>query len=178
MGAPMEAQPDFLVGNRNIGRHVNQIAEDLARLSILIAAHAAGHDAIEAAGQNQKGHVEIHLKADRRGERIDVEEADRIGKRILDEHALGVAQDQVPRRGLSVVGEQNRRLVMAEILDEELAAGAFSQTNLLFEDLWVAVFPIGDIEIDGALRHGVEVEVEGLARKDRFSGHLGVPTSQ
>jgi hypothetical protein len=88
MGTPVEADPDFVVGDSDIGGHVDQVAEDLARFSIVLAAHTAGHDAIEGAGQNQKRHVEIDLKADRRGERIDVEEA--YGSEcVLDEHALG-----------------------------------------------------------------------------------------
>ena len=65
MCAPMEAHPDFVVGHGDIGRHVDQVTEYLARLRIVIAAHAAGHDAIEARGQDQKRHIEIDLKADR-----------------------------------------------------------------------------------------------------------------
>ena len=61
----MEALFDFMVSNGDVRWHVDQIAEDLASLGIVVAAHAASHDAIKAAGENQKGHVEIHLEADR-----------------------------------------------------------------------------------------------------------------
>jgi hypothetical protein len=64
MGAPMEAHVDFVVSDRDIGRHIDQVTEDLASLSIVISAHAARHYAIEAAGEHKKGHVEINLKAD------------------------------------------------------------------------------------------------------------------
>jgi hypothetical protein len=47
MGAAMEAHRDFVLGNGDIGRHVDEIAEDLAGLGIVIAAHAARHAAIE-----------------------------------------------------------------------------------------------------------------------------------
>jgi hypothetical protein len=47
MGAAMESYGDFLFGNRDVGWHVDEIAEDLPCLSIFIAAHAAGHEAIE-----------------------------------------------------------------------------------------------------------------------------------
>jgi len=43
MGAAMELHGDFVVGDGYVGRHVDEIAEDLARLGIVVAAHAAGH---------------------------------------------------------------------------------------------------------------------------------------
>ena len=79
-----------------------------------------------------------------------MEEAHGIGECVLDEHALGIAQDQLTRGGFSVVGEQDGGLVVAEVLDEELAVEAFSQADLLFVDSRGAVLTIGDIEIDGA----------------------------
>jgi len=35
MCAPMEAHPDFVVGHGDIGRHVDQVTEYLARLRIV-----------------------------------------------------------------------------------------------------------------------------------------------
>src|SRR5215472_16881911 len=64
MGAPVEFNPDFAIRDIDLGRHIDEVAEDLASLSIAVTAHATGHDAIEAAGQHQESHVEIHLKAD------------------------------------------------------------------------------------------------------------------
>jgi hypothetical protein len=46
----MEAQVNFVVGDRDVGSHIDQVAEDLASLSIVIPAHTAGHYTIEAAG--------------------------------------------------------------------------------------------------------------------------------
>ena len=103
MGAPMEAHPDFVFSNGDLRRHIDQIAEDLARLCIAVPTHTASHDAIETACQNQERHVEIHLHADRRGERVDMEEAYRVSESIFYEHPLGVAQDQLACRGFSVI---------------------------------------------------------------------------
>jgi hypothetical protein len=47
MCAAVEAYPDFVLGYGDVGRHVDEVAEDLARLGIVVAAHAAGHQAIE-----------------------------------------------------------------------------------------------------------------------------------
>jgi hypothetical protein len=54
-----------------------------------------------------------------------VKEAYRIGKGILNKHALGIAQDKLSRSGFPIVGKQDSRFVVAEIFDEELAKGAF-----------------------------------------------------
>jgi hypothetical protein len=42
--------------------------------------------------------------------------------------------------GVGVIGKQDGRLVMAEILDEELAVGALEESYLLLEDAWRAEF--------------------------------------
>ena len=47
MGAAMEAHPDFAIGDGDVGRHVDEVAEDLARLRVIVSAHASGHEAIE-----------------------------------------------------------------------------------------------------------------------------------
>ena len=48
VGAAMEPNPDFLVRDGDICGHVDEIAEYLARLGVVVAAHTAGHQAIEA----------------------------------------------------------------------------------------------------------------------------------
>ena len=77
------------------------------------------------------------------GQRVDVEEAHRVGECILDEHAFGVAGDEVFDGTACVVGEQDGRLVVAEVGDEELAAGALKRTSLLFVEPRVTVFAVG-----------------------------------
>jgi hypothetical protein len=41
MGAAVEAHSDFAFGDDDIGAHIDEVAEDLAGLSIVISAHAA-----------------------------------------------------------------------------------------------------------------------------------------
>ena len=45
----MEAHPDFGRCNGDIGGHVDEIAKDLAGLGVVVAAHAAGGQAVGAA---------------------------------------------------------------------------------------------------------------------------------
>ena len=79
-----------------------------------------------------------------------MEEAHGVGEGILDEHAPGIAGDELLGGGGGVIGEQDGRLVMAEILDEELAVGPLEKSYLLLEDAWCAEFTAGEIEVDGA----------------------------
>jgi len=65
MGAAMETHPDFVLGDGDVGRHVDEIAEDLARLGVVVAAHATGHETIEPRCENEQRHVEVDLEADR-----------------------------------------------------------------------------------------------------------------
>src|ERR1700675_140600 len=48
VGAAVEAHADLALGDGDVGGHVDEVAEDLARLNIIVAAHAVGHQAIEA----------------------------------------------------------------------------------------------------------------------------------
>jgi len=47
VSSAMEPQRNFVVCDGDVGRHVDQIAEDLACLRVAISAHAPGHEAIE-----------------------------------------------------------------------------------------------------------------------------------
>ena len=62
MGAAVEAHPDFVLGNCNIGRHIDEVAEDLARLGIIVAAHAASHQTIEAEARTRSAISKSTLK--------------------------------------------------------------------------------------------------------------------
>ena len=65
MGAAVEAHSDFAFGDDDIAGHIDGVAEDLAGLSIVISAHAACHQPVESACEDEKRHVEIDLEADR-----------------------------------------------------------------------------------------------------------------
>ena len=64
MSAAMEAHPDFAIGDGDVGRHVDEVAEDQAGEGIVVAAHAAGHEPVETGGEDEEGHVEVDLEAD------------------------------------------------------------------------------------------------------------------
>ena len=74
MRAAMKADLDFAFRDCDVGRDVDQIAEDLASLRIGIAAHGFGEDAIEPTGDDEKDHVEIDLESNSGRQRIHVKE--------------------------------------------------------------------------------------------------------
>jgi hypothetical protein len=47
-----------------------------------------------------------------------VEEADGVGQRVFDEHPLRVSRDQLVERPVSLVGEQDSRFVVTQVVDE------------------------------------------------------------
>src|SRR5258707_13426541 len=79
-----------------------------------------------------------------------MEEAHGSGQGVFDEHASGVAGDDLARGGASIVGEQDGGLVVSEVSDEELAEDALARTSLLLVDARRAVFAVGRVEGDGA----------------------------
>ena len=89
--------------------------------------------AIEAAGDHEKRHVEVDLEANGRAEGIHVEEAHRVRERVLDQHALGIPGDHLLGRS-SLVGQKDGRLVVAEVTDVDLTVGAAEQSHAPLED--------------------------------------------
>jgi hypothetical protein len=43
MGTAVEPNSHFVIGHDDVGRHIDEVTEDLARLGIVISTHAASH---------------------------------------------------------------------------------------------------------------------------------------
>lgn len=112
---------DRLLGLFSLAQVGVRVAEDV-RARVL---SQEGENARLAA----RAHCDVVLLDDR-----GVEEANRIGERILDEHPLGVARDHLLHGPGPLVGEQDRRLLVAEILDEELPKRALRDRHGLLEN--------------------------------------------
>ena len=61
MGPAVELDADLLVGDLDLGGQIQEVSKDLASLGIAVAAHALGDASIEAAGDDQQGHVKVDL---------------------------------------------------------------------------------------------------------------------
>ena len=77
-----------------------------------------------------------------------MKEAHGVRQRVLDEHALSIAGDELTRGGIGIICQQDGRLVVAELLDEKLAKGALCGPGLLLVDTRCAVFAMRDVEGD------------------------------
>jgi hypothetical protein len=60
----MESQPDFGIGDDDVGGHVDKVAEDLSCLRVVVAAHAACHHTVETGGEDEERHVEVDFESD------------------------------------------------------------------------------------------------------------------
>lgn len=65
VGASVEPHLDLALGDGDVGRHIDQIAEYLAGLSVIVSAHATRHETIEARSDDEECYVKIDLEADR-----------------------------------------------------------------------------------------------------------------
>ncbi len=104
-------------------------------------ANPVGEQAVQGGGHDGELEIDVDLERHGGGQGIHVEEVDRLGDGILDQHAAGIAVDQPGRRFVLLVGDQQGGLVVAEIGDGDLAdgVGIVLQSGLLVEDARVPV---------------------------------------
>ncbi len=91
----MKLDLDLASFDPHISGNVNDVAKDVTGLGIGIAPHPPRQQAVEAAGDDEQGHVEINFQADRRREGVQVEETDSIREGIFDQHPVGITRDQL-----------------------------------------------------------------------------------
>ena len=193
MGAAAQPHLDAVLADAHGGRGAHEALEQLAGARLLVAvADAAGQQAVQRAGHDGELQVGVDLQRHGRGERVHVEEVDRLGDGVLDDHAAGVAVDEVGGLGVELVGEQQGGLVVAELADGDLAdrIGVVAQADALVEGERVAVLAadVGEgealpgvggeqclDELGGAAAQGEEADAEGVQLgEDGVGGEAGV----
>ena len=132
VGAFVQLHDNLLLLDNNGGRDIQQVAKDLFGLSALVfSPDMLGHEPIKRAGHQRNLQVEVHLQSDHGGKGVEVEELDRLGDTVLDEHAVSVAGEQRRTTGAQMVGQKNGRFLVAQLGDRDLAQGAFVVGELL-----------------------------------------------
>ena len=101
-----------------------------------------GEKAVEAAGPQRELEIAIDLHGDRRGEGVHVEEVDTIGDSVFNEPTLSVTLNPLPGGARELFGEQEGRLFVAEIRDDQWADGTLiiAEGYALIEDARRAKF--------------------------------------
>ena len=79
-----------------------------------------GQEPIEAAGHQGQLQVAVDLHRHRRGQGVHVEEVDPVLDRVLDDHPLGVAADELGGRAMQLVGQEQGRLFVPQVGDGQL----------------------------------------------------------
>ena len=124
VGVAADPHFDAALPDAHFAGRAHETLEQLAGANALVAlAQTAAQQAVQRRGHDGELQVGIHLQRDRRGERVHVEEVDRLGDGVLDARAASVAVDQVGGLGIELVGEQQGGLVVAGVGDGDLADG-------------------------------------------------------
>ena len=61
--------------------------------------------------------VAVHFHGDGGGEGVHMKELDAVLDGVLDDHAAGIAFDEFGRRTCQLIGDQERGLLVPQILD-------------------------------------------------------------
>ena len=80
---------------------------------------------VETAGHQRQLKVAVDLHGHRGGQGVHVEEVDAVGDVVLDEHPLGITPNEFGGRPGPLVGQQQRRLLVAQVEDRQLPQGTF-----------------------------------------------------
>src|ERR1700758_2356376 len=86
-----------------------------------VAGEVAGEEAVEVAGDDGEGGVEVDVERQAGGQRVEVESADVGVEFVFDEHAFCVAGEHVLGGGGEVVGDQEGGVVAADVSHGDLA---------------------------------------------------------
>ena len=143
VGATAELHLDALLADADLGGSAHEAVEQLARpLALVPVPDATRQQAVQRARHQCELQVGVDLQRYGRGQRVHMEEVDRLSDRVLDHHAAGVAVDELGGLGVKLVGEQQRGLVVAEADDRDLAdrGGVVGQGDAAVEGGRVAVF--------------------------------------
>ena len=137
------------------GGCVDEVAKDVSRLGILIAvADLFSQEAVEAAGHERELEVTIDFHRHRGAQRVHVEEVHAVSNVVLDEHALGIAGDQLGCGSRKLVGDQQGGLLVSQLGDHQFAKRSHvsGQGDLPIQDAWGAVDSGHPFEFDSPPR--------------------------
>src|SRR3990172_10223205 len=122
MSTLLELNHDLRLQNADLGGGLNKIPKKVARGGTLVSiANLRSQESIEATGHQSQLQITIDLHRHSRRQSIHVKEINPIGNPVLDDHTLGIALDQLRRRRTELIGDQDRRLLMAQVLDRHLS---------------------------------------------------------
>jgi hypothetical protein len=122
----LKAHHNIRFGDRHLSRGVDEVLKQVPRLGVFVTlADAASQQSIKAAGHQRQLQVTVDLHRHGRAQSIHVKEVDPVRDTVLDDHPLGVSLDQVGRFPCQLVGQQDRRLLVAQVGGGHLTQGAF-----------------------------------------------------
>src|SRR5271157_1804452 len=155
MSTLLIAHHDLRLSDLHLGRGIHEVLKQMPRLGVLVAlADAIGQQAVQATGHQRQLQVAVDLHRHGRAQRVHVKEVDPIRDAVLDDHPQGVPPEQLGRRLCQLVGQQDRRLLMAQIVGDHLTQGTvvIGQSDPPIEDPRMLVLARDAFQLDPAPR--------------------------
>ena len=152
-GVFLETHDDRLLVDGHDGGGIDEVAEQVLRFCRLVAvADAIRQHAVEAARHDRQLNVAVDFECDGTRQGIHVKKIDAVLDAVFDEHALGVAADELHGRTFELIGDQQRRILVTEIGDDELTQRAVivRQVNDLIQDSRRAIRSARCLQLDAS----------------------------
>ena len=155
MSTLLIAHHDLRLGDPHVGSRIHEISKQMPGLGVLVAlANATCQQAVQATGHQRQLQVAVDFHRHGRAQCVHVKEVDPIRDAVLDDHPLGVPPEQFGRWLCQLVGQQDCRLLMAQISSDHLTQRTVvtNQSDAPVEDPRMLVFPRDTLQLDPAPR--------------------------
>ncbi len=150
-GACAHLDDNFILGDGYLSGVSCQIPKEGPGLGFFIAVSDSGpQESIEHAGHNGQLHINIDAHGHGRAQGIHVKEVNGIADEIFDDHAAGIAINELVGGAFHLIGDEHGRLVVAQVFDKQLSQrlGIGTQFDGFVDHAWGAVGPANVGEAD------------------------------
>ncbi|GFP32527.1 hypothetical protein HKBW3S42_00831, partial [Candidatus Hakubella thermalkaliphila] len=121
MSTFLELNNDLGLQYADLGHRLNKIPKNVTGGRCLITvSDLRSKEPIETAGHQGQLQITVDLHRNSRGKGIHVKEVDPISNTVFDDHALGIAFNQLRRRAMPLIGNQDSRLFMSQSFNNHL----------------------------------------------------------
>src|SRR3954447_10167035 len=148
MAPAVEGHRQAVVLDRHGPGGLDEPAVEALRIALLEAFQPRRQPAVATVGDHRQRGVEVDVQAHLAGQAVEVEEVHADAQATLDPVAAGVADDQLARGLLEVVGEEQGGPIGAEAGGGDLADRAVvaAKSDRLLDVTDVRMAPFGDID--------------------------------
>ena len=108
-----ESDRDIFPLDRHCGFSSHEVAIDLRRITVLESTQFLGEHAVQGIGDSSHDDVEVYFGQNRRRQRVEVKELNRLRDAVFNPPAPGVVANNRFRRGAIVIADDKGRLFVS-----------------------------------------------------------------